>query len=60
MRWINLNIEMVRDERIMNTRMEWSYFEVAIKVEQLNDNLFSNTCAVKTNRKLHNGWGGAK
>ena len=44
---------MVRDEVMMNNRMEWSWFRVLIKVEQINDNLFLNTCVVKTNRKLH-------
>ena len=35
---------MVRNEVKMKNRMEWSWFRVLIKVEQINDNLFLNTC----------------
>ena len=32
----------------MNSRMECSCFVVLVKVEQLNDNSFLNTCVVKS------------
>ena len=47
-----LKNEMVRDEVIMNNRMEWSWFRVLIKVEQINDNLFLNTCKGKNKQKI--------
>ena len=47
-----------RDEVTMNNRMESSWFIVLIKVEQLNDNLFLNTCVecskIKQNIALMN------
>jgi len=37
----------------MINSMEWSWFRVLIKVEQVNDNLFLNTCENNSNSKLH-------
>ena len=44
---------MVWVEVKINRRMEQSWFIVPIKAEQLNDNLFLNTCEVRSNRRLH-------
>ena len=52
MRWINWNNKMVRDEVIVNNWMEWSWFIVLIKVEQINDNSFLNTCKRENKQQI--------